>query len=173
MPLPPPLIVTAKMDADSFDFFDELRRRYFPIERNFLSAHITLFHHLPGEEITAIEIDLQNIVLNYEKINLHFPSVRFLGRGAAIEIIAPELVAVRANLANRWRELTTAQDRQKFKPHITVQNKTAPEAAKKTYENLKSEWQSRKGNAVGLQLWHYLGGPWRLANEFIFKSEEK
>ena len=169
----PPLIITAKMDALSFDIFDELRRRHFPPERNFLSAHITLFHHLPGEQISIVENDLKNTVSGYAKISLNFSSVRFLGRGTAIEIDAPELVVLRANLAAKWREFLTPQDRQKFKPHITVQNKTEPDAAKILYEKLKVGWQNRMGDAIGLQLWHYLGGPWRLGEEFGFNTGEK
>lgn len=168
--MPSPLIVTAKLDVASFDFFDEMRRRYFPPERNFLSAHITLFHHLPGEEIDLVRNDLKQIALQQTKIALNFSSIRFLGRGTAIEIAAPELISLRAKLANKWREFLTAQDQQKFKPHVTVQNKVAPDEAKILYEQLKAGWQSRKGSAVGLQLWHYVGGPWRLADEFIFEG---
>ena len=161
------------MDHVSFDFFDDLRRQNFPSERNFLSAHITLFHHLPGEEIKEIETDLANVAAEFAAIKLDFLSVRFLGRGTAIEIDAPQLLNLRAKLANEWQDLLKPQDRQKFKPHITVQNKVEPDAAKILYEKLKVGWQNRTGAAIGLQLWHYIGGPWRLANEFIFKANEK
>lgn len=170
MPLSKPLIVTAKMEASSFEFFNELRRRHFPPERNFLSAHITLFHHLPGEETKVFEKDLENIAAANAEIKLDFSGVRFLGRGTAIEIESPELIALRAKLAYQWEKYLTRQDRQKFKPHITVQNKSEPEAAKILYEKLKTDWQSRKGSALGLQLWHYLDGPWQLAGEFIFEK---
>ena len=155
------------MDAVSFEFFDDLRRRYFPPERNFLSAHITLFHHLPGDETAAVENDLESVASNYEQIKLDFTGARFLGRGTAIEIDAPELLAVRKELTDKWEKYLLPQDRQKFKPHITVQNKTAPDAAKILFEKLKTDWQNRKGSAIGLQLWNYLGGPWQLANEFM------
>lgn len=56
-----PLIVTAKMDTDSFEFLDNLRQMYFAHERNLLSAHITLFHHLPGENLDEIESHLKII----------------------------------------------------------------------------------------------------------------
>lgn len=168
MSLTNPLILSVKMDAATFEYFDDLRRRYFPPKRNFLSAHITLFHHLPGDQISNLERDLQSVTANYANIELDFFDVRFLGRGSAVEVQAPQLIALRADLAAEWREFLTAQDQQKFKPHITVQNKCEPGAAKSTYEKLKYEWQPRKGTAVGLQLWHYLGGPWQLANEFHF-----
>lgn len=168
--MPSPLIVTAKLDAASFEFFDELRRRHFPPERNFLRAHITLFHHLPGAELNRVQNDLREVAVRQAAVALDFPSVRFLGRGTAVEIDAPEMISLRTNLANKWRELLTAQDRQKFKPHITVQNKTEPSAAKTLYQELKDGWKDRKGAAVGLQLWHYRGGPWESIGEFIFND---
>jgi len=39
-------ILTAEMDDDSFAWLAGLRRRHFPPERNFLPAHLTLFHRL-------------------------------------------------------------------------------------------------------------------------------
>lgn len=171
MSLTKPLIVAAKMDASSFEFFDDLRRRYFPPERNFLAAHITLFHHLPGDEIATIENDLESAASDCGQIELAFTGARFFGRGTAIEIDAPGLFAVRRELAGKWEKYLLPQDRQRFKPHITVQNKTAPDEAKILFEKLKADWQNRKGSAVGLHLWHYLGGPWQLANEFMFREK--
>ena len=43
-----PLVLTLVLDAQSFAFFDGLRRRHFPPERNVIAAHLTLFHALPG-----------------------------------------------------------------------------------------------------------------------------
>lgn len=163
-----PLIVTAKMDASSFEFFDELRRRHFPPERNFLSAHITLFHHLPGDQITVVQEDLRNAASIQTAIELKFSNARFLGRGTAIQIESAELNALRGKLANGWHNWLTVQDNQKFKPHITVQNKVVAEKAKILFKQLKSAWQVKKGKAVGMQLWHYRGGPWELAKEFTF-----
>ena len=166
--MPSPLILTVKLDADSFDFFNDLRKRYFPPERNFLAAHVTLFHHLPGEEIAAVSDDLTRICAEYEAFELRFPTLRFLGKGTATEIESAKLIRLRSTLAAGWEKHLTNQDRQKFKPHITIQNKVAPDEARKLYEELRADWQTRTGNVVGLQLWHYLGGPWKLAKEFAF-----
>lgn len=166
-----PLIITAKMDAISFEFYDEMRRRHFPPERNFLAAHITLFHRLPGEELSAVEDDLRNSASAQAAMELNFSKVRFLGRGTAIEVESPALISLRKQLATRWHEHLTPQDRQKFNPHITVQNKVEPERAKLFYEKLKADWRTRSGKAVGLQLWRYLDGPWELINEFAFKKD--
>ncbi|MCY7376096.1 MAG: 2'-5' RNA ligase family protein [Pyrinomonadaceae bacterium] len=166
--MPPPSILTVKFDADSFGFFDLLRRKHFPPERNFLAAHITLFHHLPGEEIEHIEDELMRICADYEAFELHFPALRFLGKGTAAEIESAELIKLRSTLAARWEQWLTAQDKQKFKPHITIQNKVAPDEARRLFEAMRASWEAKTGNAVGLQLWHYKGGPWELANEFTF-----
>jgi 2'-5' RNA ligase len=164
-----PLITTLKLDAESFAFFDALRREHFPAERNFLAAHVTLFHNLPGSRREQIEIDLNDARHRYETFSLRFPKWRFLGRGAAIEVEAAELSRLRDELRNRWDEWLTAQDRQKFKPHITVQNKVAPEVARLLFDELSADWSPRDGAGVGIELWHYLNGPWKLAGEFAFE----
>ncbi len=164
----PPLIVTLKLDDESFEFFDELRRLYFPPERNFLSAHLTLFHHLPGEELKTVKSDLTNFCRAFDSFSLRFDEWRMLGRGVAVKVESPQLHALHRYLSNAWNDWLTAQDRQKFQPHITVQNKVAPAKAKRLYENLSDRWQPRTGKATGLRLWHYLGGEWKSEKDFLF-----
>lgn len=164
-----PLILTVKLDTDSFAFFDALRQKHFPAERNFLAAHITMFHNLPGHQKEKIEADLIELCDQLESFPLHFPKLRFLGKGAAFEIESNELNDLREELKIRWNEWLTNQDRQKFKPHITVQNKVAPEIARSLFNELSADWSPRTGAGIGLQLWHYLNGPWKLAEEFLFE----
>lgn len=163
-----PLIVTVKIDDDSFEYFNNLRQKHFPAERNFLPAHITLFHQLPGERLEEIEDFLKVIASRQYEFPLIFPSVRFLGRGTAIEIESSELNSLRIKLANQWSDCLTEQDKQKFAPHITIQNKAEPDAARILFEEITEKWESRRGTARGLQLWHYRNGPWQIANEFGF-----
>jgi 2'-5' RNA ligase len=163
-----PLILTLKIDNDSFDFFDELRRKHFPPERNFLSAHLTLFHHLPGDKLEKVRFELTRICAAQTVFPLEFPAWLFLGKGVAVKVAANELFDLHMQLVKLWNDWLTAQDRQKFQPHITVQNKVAPDEAKNLYEKLSRDWQSRDGHADGLQLWHYLGAKWKLEEEFLF-----
>ena len=163
-----PLIVTAKMDTDSFEFLNALRREHFPPERNHLSAHVTLFHHLPGERLDEIEDHLKITASRQYEFKLRFETVKFIGRGSIVEIESPPIVSLRNKLANHWSDWLTPQDSQKFAPHVTIQNKAEPEVARRLYNNLKQSWQPLVGTATALQLWHYKGGPWRLANEFDF-----
>ncbi len=163
-----PLILTLKVDDVSFDFFDKLRRRHFPPERNFLSVHLTLFHHLPGEKLEKIRLDLKNVCDAQNIFPLEFPDWRFLGRGVAVRVESKELLAARNQLSKLWNDWLTPQDRQKFQPHITIQNKVAPDEARHLYENLTAHWQPMRGNARGLSLWHYLGAHWKLEEDFLF-----
>lgn len=166
-----PLILTLKIDTNSFRFFDDLRQKHFPTERNFLSAHVTLFHHLPGKEIERIKTDLQNISEETKLFPLEFTKWRFLGKGSAMTIESTELIKLRAKLATDWNNWLNQQDKQKFQPHITVQNKVLPDEAKILYENLSADWQVKNGLGEGLSLWHYVAPRWKLEREFLFQTE--
>lgn len=163
-----PLILTLKFDAASFQFFDALRRQYFPPARNFLDAHVTLFHHLPGENLEIICEQLLQICAETKMFSLEFTEWRFLGKGSAMTIESAELLHLRARLAKMWNEDLTAQDRQKFQPHITVQNKVAPDEAKTLFRKLSADWQPREGFGEGLSLWHYIAPRWKLEANFEF-----
>ena len=97
---------------------DALRAAHFPPERNFLAAHLTLFHALPGEEEEAVSAFLRTVTARTPPPMLHFPGLRFLGRGVAVGVEAPALLAVRAELATAWHGWLTAQDQQKWRPHV-------------------------------------------------------
>ena len=165
-----PLILTAKLDAASLEYFDRLRKEHFPPERNFLAAHVTLFHHLPGENIDEIVETLETVAEMQPPFALTFDSWRFLGRGVAMKIASVELATLRNKLAGHWQHHLTPQDRQKFQPHITIQNKTEPQAARELFENVSQGHQPFDGVVVGTTLWSYLGGPWRLEKEFLFEE---
>jgi 2'-5' RNA ligase len=102
------------------------------------------------------------------KLKVEFPAWQFFGKGVAVKVAASELLSLHAQLAKLWNDWLTAQDRQRFQPHITVQNKVAPDEAKNLYAKLSRDWQTRDGHAKGLQLWHYLGAKWKLEEEFLF-----
>jgi 2'-5' RNA ligase len=168
--LPLPFILTLQFDATTFARLDALRQAHFPPERNFLPAHITLFHALPGDQEVAIRQTLQTISAATPIIPLAFPSVRSLGRGVAITVASPALLALRQQLATTWPEWLGAQDRQRYQPHVTVQNKVTTEAARQLYEQLAASWQPVAGQGEGLLLWRYRGGPWEQVMTFPFQS---
>jgi len=169
-PLFPTLILTLKLDQATFEQVNTLRRQHFPSARNVVLAHITLFHALPGDRETEIAQYLQMKCAQVPLMELHLSSLRFLGNGVAIEVEASELVELRQNLAQTWSAWLKTQDQQRYRPHITIQNKVAAANARQTYEELTQQWQPIRGSGEGLLLWYYRNGPWELANEFSFRS---
>ena len=163
-----PLILTAALDAAAFAHFDELRRRHFPPERNFLRAHLTLFHALPGEEEARVAADVAEAAAARGPVTMTCARVLRLGRGTAFGLDAPDLAALRGELAARWRPLLTRQDAQWSRPHVTVQNKVAPEAAAALATALAASFTPFPVTAEGLELWRYRGGPWEAAGSFPF-----
>ncbi|MBW4417926.1 MAG: 2'-5' RNA ligase family protein [Myxacorys californica WJT36-NPBG1] len=168
----PPLVLTLKLDQSTFDGFNELRQQHFPPARNFIPAHISLFHALPGEQESSIRQTLQTLCSQTPTLSLEFPKPRFLGKGVAVEVQAPELVRLHQRLATQWSDWLTAQDRQGYRPHITIQNKVASDDARQLYEQLTDEWKRFNGVGEGLLLWQYQGGPWALVEEFLFQGTD-
>ena len=165
-----PLILTLRLDTASFTELDALRRRHFPAARNLLPAHLTLFHLLPGEGLEVIAAHLTATAAATRKFPLNFPTVRFLGRGVAVEVASADLLQVRGALAAHWDAWLGRQDRQPFKPHVTVQNKADPADARALYARLRADWRPMRGQALGLSLWWYRGGPWEPAKSFDFTA---
>lgn len=156
------LIVTLQMDAPSAARFTALRRAHFPAERNWLDAHITLFHALPGAYANDILGDIARAAGRHRAFALRVERVYFLGAGVAYAMSSPEGMALREDLARCWPTLLGRQDRHWRGPlHVTVQNKVAPAEAKRLQAELERDFVPGDIDAVGLQVWEYLGGPWR------------
>lgn len=166
-----PLIVTLRMDPDAAARFTALRRAHFPAHRNWLDAHITLFHALPGEQVDAVLGDVAEVAARTAPFTMPVERVVFLGAGVAYALGSPEAQRLRRALAQRWDALLGRQDRAKTGPlHITVQNKVAPAVARALHDRLAGEIAPVEVRATGLEVWHYEGGPWRLATSLPFVS---
>jgi hypothetical protein len=155
-----PLILTLKMDDLSQQGFDGLREEHFPRERNFIPAHLTLFHKLPGDREVEISSDLEDLCGRQPPFTLTATGLVFMGRGVGYRLESPELPALRRGLADSWWPWLGAQDRQGFRPHVTVQNKVAPGEARALHRRLEQAFAPFEVGAEGLLLWRYLGGPW-------------
>lgn len=101
-------------------------------------------------------------------MTLAVTGLRSLGRGVAFTLESAGVGALRTDLARRWEAWLTPQDRQPFRPHVTVQNKVAPEAARALLAALTADFAPFSVDARGLLLWHYRGGPWEAAGRFPF-----
>ena len=155
-----PLIVTAYLDARSFEALDALRRRHFPKKLNKIPAHVSLFHQLPGEAIESVRATLAQACRDVRPFVMAPRDLRFLGRGVAIAYEAAELNRLHKTLAQAWAGWLSAQDRQGFRAHVTVQNKVEPAVARALLEEMRDGAEPPTCRVEGLDLWRYLGGPW-------------
>ena len=166
-----PLVVTAELDDATFAWLDALRRRHFPPEHNRLAAHLTLFHALPGGDHDRVSRDLEEVVSARAAIEAEAAGWMLLGRGVAMALEAPGLVALRADLASRLGDVLTRQDAGGFRPHVTVQNKVTPGQARALKARLDLGYRPRPVGIPALCLWHYDGGPWQFVRRFGLAGE--
>jgi hypothetical protein len=162
-----PLILTLQLDERSQAFYEDLRRRYFPPERNVISAHVTLFHQLPDADWTRET--LRRVAKSKTSFHLTNPTPRSIGRGVAIFFQSEQAVELHATLSTHFRVVLIPQDRQRFQPHIVVQNKVNSETAQQTLPQVQAI-PLIEPRAIGLSLWHYLDGPWEHLIDFPFED---
>jgi 2'-5' RNA ligase len=163
-----PLVLTALLDEKAAGFFTAQRQRYFPPERNFLDAHLTLFHQLPPDDAVVTGL-IEATCFQNRPFTMQVTDVVHTGRGVAYKIESPALVQLHATFRRQWLPLLTPQDRQGLWPHVTVQNKVDPAAAKALQQQLQLSFLPFEAKAEGLVLWEYLNGPWRHYKTFPFQ----
>ena len=163
-----PIIVTTLFGAEDFARLDGLRRVHFPPERNQVPAHATLFHHLSPGLAPELKQRLAAATRQQRPPRATLAGVRNLGRGVAFRIESPELEAIRADLADAFAAMLTPQDAAGWRPHVTIQNKVEPAAAKALHASLSAGFVARPLAIVGLAAWWYRGGPWEPLSRHMF-----
>ena len=163
-----PFILTLTLDEALANTLNQLRETHFPKERNYLNAHVTLFHALPSEHETDLRRDLAILCSATPTFEVVLPELEHWGKGVFAVLEAPPLLTLRTALAGRWQNDLTPQDRQGYRPHVTLQNKVPKDKALGLYEILSPTWHPLTGTALGLTLWRYAGGPWIFAGSFKF-----
>jgi hypothetical protein len=163
------LIVTAALGSEDFAWLDGQRRAHFPPERNILSAHLTMFHALPpSAEAEAGRVLAREAAAPPPRATV--AGLMNLGRGVAYRIVSEELEAVRRSVAEQFHGFLTAQDSQGWRPHVTIQNKAEPAAAKALLRELEGTFQPKPLKIAGLELHRYLGGPWERVGRWSFRG---
>ena len=162
-----PLILTLALEAGASQFFNTLRQAYFPRDRNFIDAHLTLFHALPNTP--GIRQTVKELCSQVEPFTLTIVEPASIGNGVAYKILSRELMFLHKTLQEKWIDLLSRQDRQKLWPHITVQNKVGFMEAQNLLQQLKNGFTPFSAAATGLQVWEYLNGPWKFVEEFKFE----
>ena len=167
MPDNAPIIVTALIGSPDFEWLDSLRRMHFPSERNFLRAHLTLFHHLPpsceGELLRMLHDEARG-----SRPEARLSGLINLGRGVAYRIDSADLADTRARIADRFAPMLMPQDRSGWRAHVTVQNKVEPALAKALLNELTATFEPAPLTLSGLAAWWYRGGPWEPIAAYAF-----
>ena len=162
-----PLIVSALFGGEDQAWLDSLRRAHFPPDRNHLAAHLTLFHHLPPSIEAELRGRLRDATRDPAPV-AEAAGLLNLGRGVAIRIVSPALEAIRADLADALAGLLTPQDQAGWRPHVTIQNKVAPDQARALLRRLEEGFRPRRIAIAALALWRYRGGPWEAVSRHAF-----
>jgi hypothetical protein len=165
-----PIIITAEMGKTDQAWANGLRRKHFPPERNFLDAHITLFHHLPPGHLAEIKSRLAALTSESPPPVAHLTEVMMLGRGVAYRVDSPETLSIRDELAEEFHGLLTPQDQARPRLHITVQNKVEPATAKALHIELSAAFKPRPLSISGLAAHYYRGGPWEQIATWSFRG---
>lgn len=165
-----PLILTAELPGDLQAWANDLRTRHFPPERNHLAAHVTLFHALPPQVEAELCALLARLAADYAPVEARLEGVMSLGRGTALKLASPAMLALRRQIAGRFHGMLTGQDGHAPRLHITIQNKVSPGDAKALQAELAGTFPARDFAFPGLALFRYRGGPWEPVRRFAFRG---
>jgi hypothetical protein len=146
------MIITARLNPEAQQMLNQLREDFFPKERNFIDAHLTLFHNVP-------EGIVQHLPKLHPPLNALLGNPFFLGFGFAIEVRCPELDSWRKQVLELPFDFTP-QDQRHKKLHVTIQNKVESSLAKEDFKRFSLSWGATQGTIEGLDFWRYLNGPW-------------
>jgi hypothetical protein len=163
-----PIIVTAEMAPQDQAWADRQRARFYPVERNAVGAHITLFRHLPPGCLDELK-RLLGRISGQGAPPARIDRLLAFGQGVAYHVESPALLTIHEELAERFAGLLTPQDAVRPQLHITIQNKVAPGEARSTLAELQAGFSPRRITIRGIGVWRYRGGPWSSIARYAFR----
>ena len=169
-PLAAPLILTAELPQDLYSWATQLRTDHFPPDRNYLTAHVTLFHALPPSAEPELHDACAALARDHAPVPARLEGVMKLGKGTALDISSPALIALWEDLADRFHGMLTPQDEHRPRLHVTVQNKVSIEEARALQADLVPRVTPREFAFRGLELHRYRGGPWEFVKRWRFRG---
>jgi len=170
-----PFILTAALPSSIQSWADGLRRAHYPPERNYLHAHVTLFHSFAPSLLDELKTLLPRLASEYAAPSGRVTGLMDMGTGTAIALESEELLNLRAIIADHFHGSLTEQDLHEPRLHITVQNKVTKREARELQASLSDEitLRSQAGPFVfpALELHRYLGGPWDAVKRCAFRGK--
>lgn len=168
-----PIILTAQLPPDLHRWATRLRDAHFPPERNYLEAHVTLFHALPPQCAEELSDVCKHLASEFAPVDARLVGVMPLGKGTALKLESEGILHLRDHIADHFHGLLTGQDQHRPRLHVTVQNKVTIEEARALQEHLEPVIEPRSFAFHGLALHRYRRGPWELMGRFAFRGREK
>lgn len=172
-----PFILTAALPTDLGAWAEGLRRAHYPIDRNHLHAHVTLFHSFAPSLLDELRDFLPRVAAEFAAPEGVVTGVMDLGKGTAIALGTPQLLALRALIAEHFHGSLTAQDLHEPRPHITIQNKVTTREARSLQTSLGpvlAPWIVKgRFTFPALELWRYRGGPWERVKACSFRGRTR
>ena len=166
-----PLILTAELPPELHRHYSDLRTQHFPPERNYLQAHVTLFHAIPAQCEEELRGYLARLAGEVPPIEGQVEGLMSLGGGTAIKLSSPDLLLLRDEIAEHFRGMLTQQDQHRPRLHVTIQNKVSSKEAKSLQTQLSGLIECRRFAFPGLALHAYRGGPWEFLRRFAFRGK--
>jgi hypothetical protein len=162
------IIVTATFGDGDNGWLQELRRAYYPPERNQVPAHLAVFRQLPP----SLEGELATRLARFAASRPPFASVTGimdLGEGTALRVESGDLVRIHDELADIFHGLLTPQDFAPWRPHVTIQNKVSRKEARALQRQLRTTFLPRPLAIRALAAWRYRDGPWEPIRTWPFR----
>ena len=139
---------------------DGLRQRYFPPERSWLKAHVTLFHAFAPSLREELQGVLARVAGEFAPPAARIDGLMDLGTGTALAIRSEGMHAIRGYIADHFHGALTAQDKHPPRLHITIQNKVERADAAALQKALMASLPTRDFAFTGLGLHLYIGPRW-------------
>ena len=150
-----------------------LRKAHFPPERNYLAAHVTLFHALPGFCEAEVIRYMRQLAGEFAPVEARIMGLMNLGGGTAIRLESDGMLRLRAMIAEHFHGLLTQQDAGGKRLHITVQNKVSKREAQALQAELAPMIVEKEFGFRGLGLHRYRGGPWEAVEAINFRGKAR
>ncbi len=166
-----PYIVTASLPPEIQSWAEGLRRAHYPVHRNKLHAHVTMFHSFAPSLFDELKDFLPRVAAEFAPPFGRVTGVMDLGKGTAIALQSEELLQIREYIAEHFRGALTAQDLYEPRPHITVQNKVSKEEARALQAELRSQIEPRDFHFPALEMHIYRDGPWEAVKRCAFRGQ--
>ena len=168
-----PHIVLAVMPDAVQARLEALRRAHYPPDRNHSPAHCTLFHAVPGMVAAELTGLLATLTAQTPPPRAQIDRVLDLDSGTALGVLSPDLVALRAMVADHFHGLLTGGDAVAARLHVTIQNKVDRPAARALQRTLGASWQAIDTAIPALAVHRVVEGAWQPVGTWRFRTPRR